>query len=410
MTAAARPPRLLVLTSTYPRWTNDHEPPFVHELARRLTDRFDVTVLAPHAPGALHREWMEGVLVQRFRYAPDRFERLAYDGGIPTRLRRQPLLVILLPFFLLAQAVATLRIVRQSRPDAIHAHWLLPQGLVALVARPFARRGARLVVTAHGADVFGLRSPIANWAKRLVLTHADAVTLASRALAAEMHRPGVPSAPLHVLPMGVDLRQRFDDCHKSARNNTLMFCGRLVAKKGVGTLVRALPKVLRQYPNWRLLIAGDGPEREPLQRLAHKLGVCSRVEFKGRYRNDELPQMFAQADIAVFPFEPAAGGDQEGLGLVTVEAMGCGLPVIAGDVPAVRDVVVDGKTGLLVPPRDSTALAQAIIRLIRDPVYAAMLAAHGRSYVVERFDWSLIAARYIAVLTGTEVDEPQSPD
>ena len=123
-------PGLLVLTTTFPRWAGDHEPPFVYELSRRLGDDFDITGLAPHAPGAQKDEIMDGIRVRRFRYAPDRLEKLAYDGGIPTRLRLYPWLALLLPSFLLAQIGAALQLVRERNPAVIHAHWLLPGGLI----------------------------------------------------------------------------------------------------------------------------------------------------------------------------------------------------------------------------------------------------------------------------------------
>lgn len=395
-------PRLLVLTSTFPRWVDDHEPPFVFELARRLTGRFAVTVLAPHAPGAARHEVMDGVEVQRFVYAPPSLERLAYEGGIPTRIRQQPALVLLVPLFVAAQLFATVRLLWRLRPAAIHAHWLLPQGLVASIARRLGGRRSRLVVTAHGADVHGLRSPLARWAKRHVLQQADAVAVASVALGRELQRqaPG-PWTP-QVLPMGIDLQSQFVPGPAGARRHTLLFCGRLVRKKGIETLVRAFPAVLGRHPAWRLIIAGGGPERGRLEALRGELGLDALIRFTGPYRNAELPALLAQSDIAVFPFEQADGGDQEGLGLVMVEAMGCGLPVVAGDVPAVHDVIHHERTGLLTPPRDPAALADAILRLIGDEAFATSLAERGRAFVVERFDWAAVADRYCAVLRGSD--------
>ena len=115
-------PRLLVLASTYPRWAGDSEPGFVHELSRRLADRFEVAVSCPHAPGALPQESMDGVEVHRYRYAPARWESLAYEGGIVTNLRRHPWKWLLLPGFFLAQAWSAWRLVARFRPHVVHAH------------------------------------------------------------------------------------------------------------------------------------------------------------------------------------------------------------------------------------------------------------------------------------------------
>ncbi len=392
-------PRLLVLTSTFPRWPNDHEPPFVYELARRLTDRFDVTVLAPHAPGAARREVMDGVQVVRFRYAPERLEKLAYDGGIPTKLRQLPRLRLLVPIFLIAQLLAAWRLMHHLRPDAIHAHWLLPQGLVAVLARGLAGIPARLLATSHGADIHALRFSIARWLKRLTLQHADAVTVVSHALEREASELTQEPEKLHVVPMGVDLQQRFLPARRNVGRPTLLFTGRLVEKKGVSTLLESLTLVLPEVSDCRLLIAGSGPQQSTLKASAQRLGIAGAVEFLGSYRNEDLPKLLQQSDVAVYPFRCAAGGDQEGLGLVMLEAMGCGLPVVAGNVPAVHDVIEHERTGLLVPPDDPPALANALLRLFNDPELAMRLANAGRTHALAKFDWPVIAERYADLLS-----------
>lgn len=133
--------RLLVLTSTYPRWSGDHEPGFVHELSRRLAADFDVTVLCPHAPGAAATEMLDGVRVLRYRYAPEALETLVHNGGIIGNLARAKWKWLLVPGFFLAQAIAAWNCLRRDRPDVIHGHWLIPQGLLlatlSLVVRGF---------------------------------------------------------------------------------------------------------------------------------------------------------------------------------------------------------------------------------------------------------------------------------
>ena len=115
-------PTLLVLTSTYPRWSGDPEPGFVHELARRLTDRFQVIVLGPHAPGAKTHEVLDDVEVIRYRYAPERLETLVNDGGIVTNLRLARWKLLLVPGFVLTQAWRAWRLIRTRNIDVIHAH------------------------------------------------------------------------------------------------------------------------------------------------------------------------------------------------------------------------------------------------------------------------------------------------
>jgi len=400
MNTADSKPRLLVLTSTFPRWQDDHEPPFVFELSRRLATRFEVTVLAPHAPGAKRQEEMDGITVERFRYAPDFLECLAYDGGIPTKLRSKPWLAALVPMFLLAQTIMALRLLRRLHPQVVHAHWLLPQGLLALLALKLSGVRARTVVTAHGADIHGLNSGFAMWLKSRVVCGVDAVTVVSQALAHDARTLTTDPNKIQVIPMGVDLSSHFVPSTPRSRSQTLVFAGRLVEKKGVSTLLEAMAKLVRDKPNAQLLIAGFGPLRESLEARALELGISDRVEFLGSYRNQDLPDLFRRADIAVYPFMRASGGDQEGLGLVIVEAMGCGLPVVAGDLPAVHDVIRNHETGLLVASRDPSALAKTIKHLIDDAELAERLAQNGRSFALANFDWRIIADRYAALLAG----------
>jgi glycosyltransferase involved in cell wall biosynthesis len=390
-------PRLLVLTSTYPRWAGDHEPGFVHELARRLVDHFEVSVLAPHAPGSAEAETLDGIDVRRFRYAPEVLEKLAYAGGIPANLKRRPWLMLLVPWFLTAQLLATYRMVRRLRPAVVHAHWLFPSGLVGALARELPGCRFRFVVTAHGADVHVTGGLLGSFLKREILDSADQVTVVSKALH-DLLRRELPTADIAIAPMGVDLQHRFVPATSATGDPVLVFVGRLVEKKGLADLLNAMPTIIAQVANARLLIVGDGPLKAGLQRLTQDLLLDDAVRFLGSVANECLPEVLHSARIAVFPFRIADNGDQEGLGLVMVEAMGCGLPVVASDLPGVRDVIEDGVTGRLTPPGDRDSLAAAVIDLLADGDQAMQLGSRARDSVVERFDWATVGAGYADLL------------
>jgi len=384
--------RLLVLASTFPRWAGDTTPPFVFELCRRLTSHFEVHVLAPHAPGAAVTENLDGIHVHRYRYAPTSWERLAYDGGILPRLRRHPWLALLVPAFVLAQMMAVLRLRRSC--DVVHAHWVLPQGLIAVMAG-----GRPVLCTAHGGDLFGLRSTVAGWLKRWTLRRVDRLTVVSPALADEACRNGVDSASVVVAPMGVDLRDTFTP-KPSLRSvkPRLLFVGRLVVKKGVATLIRALPKILECHPAARLTVIGDGPERAHLVTLVDKIGVADAVEFSGSVPNSKLPDHFRAATVVVFPSLVAEDGDREGFGLVAVEALGCGCAVVGSDLPAMEEFLRHEETGLVTKAGDHAGLAAAVNRLLEDPDLRSRLGEAGRSDVLENYDWESVAASYADLL------------
>ncbi|MDI9238829.1 glycosyltransferase [Lysobacter sp. LF1] len=383
-------PRLLVLASTYPRWPDDPEPGFVHELCRRLVDRFDVRVIAPHAPGARTDEVMDGVDVRRFRYAPTRLQTLVNDGGIGGNLKRSAWKWLLVPGFLLSSVIATLWAVVRYRPAVVHAHWLVPQGLMAALSRGLIPNAPRLAVTSHGADLFTLRGPAPTRLKRFVARRADWITVVSRSMLPAVLALGAPKERTTVRSMGVDLAGRFVADDNVPRSRTeLLFVGRLVEKKGLRHLIDAMPAILRAEPDAHLTVVGFGPEESERRDQAHRLGVQERVTFAGAMPQERLPSFYARAAVLVAPFVRAADGDQEGLGLVAIEALACGCPVILGDVGAVADVQAAMPSMVDVIESEADAIANAVLRRLREGTHAASLDG-----LKQAFDWEYVARDY----------------
>jgi glycosyltransferase involved in cell wall biosynthesis len=399
--AGDRRPRLLVLASTYPRWLGDPEPGFVHELSRRLTDKFDVTVLGPHAAGAATEEMFDGVRVVRYRYAPMRLETLVNDGGIVTNLKRHRWKWLLVPGFLLMQAWSTWRLIRQFRPDVVHAHWLLPQGLIVALIGLIEPLTPPMVVTSHGADLFALRARPLQVLKRFVARRAAALAVVSATMRDELTRMGIDLGKVHVEPMGVDLNGRFSPDPTIERSrDEILFVGRLVEKKGLRHLIEAMPAILRVHPTARLTIVGFGPEEQACREQVRQFGFVDRMTFLGAVPQDDLAPLYRRAAVFVAPFVRTRGGDQEGLGLVLIEAAGCGCPIVAGNLPAVRDVVKDETIGLLVQSDDIEELAGAVCAVLEVPVTDHAVAK--RVHAVQHFDWRMRAKAYAALL-GAQV-------
>lgn len=392
-------PRLLVLASTYPRWPNDHEPGFVHELAKRQVDRFDVTVLTSSAPGAARHERNDGVDVIRYRYAPRPLETLVYGGGISTNLRRAPWKWALVPSFVAAQVGAARRLLGERRFDVVHAHWLIPQGVVA---KSLGRRGSShvpYVVTSHGGDLFGFRGKLLQTAKRRVSASAAAMTVVSTAMRDEVTRIGLRPRQLFVLPMGVDLKQRFTADPLVVRSrDELLFVGRLVSKKGVRHLLDALPAIIEQHPTAYLSVAGFGPEEAALRAQTQHLGITDRVRFLGAVPQSSLPALYRRAAVLVAPFVRDPSGDQEGLPVVLMEAIGCGCPAVAGDVAGIDDLLGDAVPDVCVQPTDTSSLAATVSAALANPEAARRRALAMRERLVDTLDWDRVAAAYGDVL------------
>jgi glycosyltransferase involved in cell wall biosynthesis len=180
----------------------------------------------------------------------------------------------------------------------------------------------------------------------------------------------------------------------------LLFVGRLVQKKGIRYLIEAMPIIRRAFPETKLKIAGDGPDRRELIRLADVLGLHDGVEFLGSVSNQNLARVYQSADVVIFPSVVDCSGDQEGFGLVLVEALGCGCTVVATDLPAIRDIVENGRTGLVVGQRNPEQIAEAVVRLFENPALRRSLAMKGRNHVLKRFDWEAIAQKYAEVIAA----------
>ena len=385
---------LLIVTSSFPRWPNDTDPPFVYELARRITGAFNIIVLAPHCEGARDFEHLDGLDVFRFRYCHTKLQQIAYYGGILNNLRRKPWLYVVVPFFLFFQLTAMLRLIRKYRPAAIHAHWIIPQGLIAAVACRLTKHRPRLICTAHGGDVYGLKGPMMRNLRRFILARASLCTVVSEAMRREVLRQLEKPVRIAVVPMGVDLKQRFIPGRIRRHEKQLLFAGRLVAKKGVEFLLQAMPRIRQAHPDVSLLIVGHGPEKDRLENLTRELHIEASVEFRGGVPNDELPRYYQTSSIVIFPSVVDPQGDREGFGLVLVEALGCACAAVISDLPAMRDIVTDGRTGIIVPQKDPDAIAEQVIELLNQPQRARELGRAGRQYVLERFDWDRIAQRY----------------
>lgn len=351
-------PRLLVLASTYPATPGDGTPSFVRDLSLAMAKAFDIEVLVPAVPGGARRESDGGLTVTRFRYFWKRWEDLA-DGAILENVRARRSRLLQVPCLLIAEHIAVRRAIRRNRPDAIHAYWIIPQGLVARLAA----RGIPTVVTTLGGDLYALRSGAARRVKRGVVRHAAAVTVMNEEMREIVEALGGRPAAVSVMPMGFDLSSLATGSRRPLRSSvSVLFVGRLVEKKGLAVLLAALREHPPQSP-WRLTVVGDGPLRAELEMTA----ATMPVSFVGQLGRPDLSNAYATADIAIFPSVRAASGDQDGLPVALLEAMGSGCAVIASDLPGLSDAIERDVSGILVAPGDSAALADAIALLADNP-------------------------------------------
>lgn len=384
---------LLVLASTYPRWLGDHEPGFVHELAKRLAGTFNVIVICPHADGAEEYETLEGVSVFRYRYAPKGFESLVNDGGIVSNLKKSPWKVLLLPLFFVAQLLLIRRIIKSEAIDVVHAHWLIPQGL-ALSLLSKITKVPPFIVTSHGADLFALQGKFFNSLKLFVAKKASTLSVVSKVMATELINMGVNEGKITIMPMGVNMAHFCLNSDVTRSEYEILFVGRLVEKKGLCYLLSALPEILKYQPNVYLTIIGFGPEEDALKAQAKRLNIEGKVHFIGPVTQDKLAKHYQSAAVFVAPFIEAESGDQEGLGLVLVEAIACGCPVVVSDIPACHDVINNMEDVYVFDSGNNDALSRTLNEALSVAPKAIQTENNNRVKLKKKFCWSQVAHKY----------------
>lgn len=383
--------KVLFIVTAYPRGPGDVITPWLIETIDRLKARgVDVEVLAPAyrgAPGGV----IDGVRVHRFRYAPRAWETLTHDQTAPDRIRERPIYAGLVPGYVAAGSLAAARLARSGEFDVLHAFWPLPHGLLGLAAKKAS--GVPLISTFFGVELTWAESQLRflNPAVRRIVDGSDGVTVISSHTAAALERiaPGVGP---RVIPFGAashpgeatPLPER-----RPGEPLDLLFIGRLVERKGVRVLIEALSR----GGSDRLTVVGEGPERQRLEETVRDLGLDDRVRFTGSIPSEALRRTLAKSDALVLPAVRDAKGDVEGLGVVLIEALLAGRPVIASRSGGIVDIVRHEETGLLVEPGDPDALAAAIARYRDDPGLARTLAAKGREHVQAEFSWDRIIDR-----------------
>jgi Glycosyltransferase len=376
---------VLFLTHSFPRKEGDAAGSFILRLAVALkAEDVTVRVVAPAGPGLPATDEIDGIGVERFRYAPRRYEKLAYTGNMASDVASSWSARLALVGFLGADFVHAVRARRSFEPQIVHAHWWFPNGVVGTWLTSLSH--IPLVTTLHGTDVrlartIGVAKPLFSH----VLKHSAAVTAVSSWLREEAEQLA-PGNNVTVAPMPVATELFSPDGQRESQR--LLFVGRLTGQKGLEHLLHAL-SAMKLHAS--LDIVGDGSDRSRLQELAQELGVASRIRWHGQLPQPALAALYRRSTAVVVP------STDEGLGLVAVEALLCETPVVAFDSGGLRDIIQHEKTGLLVPPGNRAALARALDDLLSRDGRGADLGRAGRLYALSAFAPESSARRYAGI-------------
>jgi phosphatidyl-myo-inositol dimannoside synthase len=273
---------------------------------------------------------------------------------------------------------------------------------------PAERAGAPLLVLAHGMEVPPGASLRRAWRLRQVFARVDAIA-ANSAYTADLVRPYLPRsgrAPrLAVVPPPIPPQPGADPATvaalKAEGGPVLLSLARLEPRKGVDMVLRALPGLAAHFPGLRFLVAGDGPDRGRLERLAGSLGVGGRVRFLGRVDTTTKAALYAAADLLAMPAR-REGASVEGFGITYLEAAWYGLPALAGWDGGAADAVADGETGLLCDGADLASVEAALSTLLGDPARLRAMGGEAAARVRAGFLWDSVLPRYLALLRGEQ--------
>ncbi|RCV51163.1 glycosyltransferase family 4 protein [Marinitenerispora sediminis] len=376
--------RILLITNDFPPRRGGIET-FCYELAVRL-------------PGAAEGE----LVVYTSRSSGDH----EFDAGLPFRVVRDPGSTMLPTRRVARRAVELLR---EHGCDRVVFGAAAPMGLLARDLRSAGAR--RLVAITHGHELWWARVPGARQLLRRIARDVDVLThlghftgdVLRRALPTDVGdrmvrlAPGVDPGRFRPDADGHALRERF-----GLGTDPVVLCVcRLVPRKGVDTLVRAMTWLRRAVPGARLVVVGGGPDERRLRALAAWAGVADRVVFVGAHPPDELPGWYAVSDVFAMPCRSRLGGlEAEGLGIVFLEAAASGLPVLVGDSGGAPEAVRHGETGYVVDGRDPRAVAGRLAALLADPARCRVLGRAGREWVLDAWTWDGVAERVVELVRG----------
>ena len=442
--------KVLVIGSVYPRFQEDAEVPWLRtSIAHLKKAGVEIQVLAPAYKGLKSHD-IDGTHVNRFRYAPASWEILTHEEGAPSKMASKPWLQLLAIPYIINGFIQCLRICRKWHPDVIHAHWPFPHAYIALGAAKLFK--IPLVLNFHGAELLLIRKK--KWVKpflKFAISQAQAVFANSSFTASKIK--ALRNVNVEWSPYGTTLEV---DSRKSEVGSTphpvngkfkILFVGRHIERKGICYLIEAAKYL--PADQFEIRIVGVGDLTEQLKKQAEAVGsrqsevgseskchsssrldCCSypirtqasvqsnlachsgaegdrihEVEnfepapiiFTGKLSPEDLANEYKTANVFVLPAIVDSKGDTEGLGVVLIEAMELGLPIVASNVGGIPDVVIDGESGILVPEKNPVALADAFKRLASDPSLVEKLLAGARNRIDKCFTWDGIIERQVEV-------------
>ena len=386
-----------MVTTSYPRHEGDFAGAFLYQICKELGKLdVEVTVVAPNDAQSKGYNQYGNVKIKRFNYFMKSHQGIAYGyGGILANIRKRPWLILILPFFLFTFFTNVLAVAR--RCDLIHANWI-PTGYMCTFIKLLLRKPLILTVRGKDINLYKNKQKTFHLLSRILFPHVDLFTTVSDEFAHFLKDElVVRPEKVFLIPNGVS-NVRIDMEHLEGHKlrygipeNGLkaIYVGSLTELKGVRWLVQAWKVVVKEYPEAKLLIIGDGDDRKHLENMATRLDLEKSIIFYGYQQTHTIPYWLACADVFVLP------SLFEGRPNVLLEAFQSHLPVVATDISGIRELLQDGANGFLVPIENPEALASRILELFSSEKIRKEMGKAGKELIRTRgLTWGNCAKRY----------------
>ena len=371
--------RILFLTNAYPDFDSSYRGIFIKKMATLLhKEGYQIFVVTPKIYHKSHYyENQKGIKVYRFPF----FAR----NKLLIEYKKIPYIRMLLYFIF--GFILTTYVAKKQKCDLIHIHWVIPAGLIGILVGKLLK--IQVAVTIHGSDMrIALEKD--GLLKSLfisVLRKTSHIHCVSKIQKEKIKTLGFPEEKLSVFPMGIDenflnssfKRKLFDE----TSSITIISNRNLMPIYNISLLIKAIPIILNELPRVKFIIAGDGSEREILEKEIDRLNLSDYVKFLGRIPHQEMPYLLAKSDIYV------STSLFDGTSVSLLEAMASGCFPVVSDIPANREWIEDGKNGFLFPVNDEKTLAKKILYAIHDQELRERAIGLNYSIIKEKAHWSV---------------------
>ncbi len=389
-----------------PRYPMDSSAPFIGELAERLSTEHDVTVLTPF--DQLFENYKRPYTVVTYKYIwPEKLHRSGYSRVLDDNKMKPDMYVmsILMSLFALYKLVV---LTRREKFDVITAHWVIPNGFIAFLASCITR--VPYTVTIPGSDVYlGSRKAYFRLAIRLACKRAGAVLSDSEHYLNKLRELGVHSSRMQVIRYGVNEKSFYPvpknkkiltSLGVSPHAKVILCVGRFVEKKGFMYAIEAMPEILKSHKDAVLMLVGDGEQKQLYERAIARYKLTS-VVFAGTIAYSQLINYYNCADCLIMPSIKDSAGNIDASPVAMMDAMMCGIPVVATRYSGDSTTVVDGVSGYIVAEKSSKAIAVAAVALLKMN-NKKIIKSNVRKIAVNTFSTKVTALKYSQVFEAIQ--------